>query len=67
MRIWYSYIGVSKYHYTEDEVKKEIENGDFERLGKLSNIKIECLKSNYYSISIIYFIFALICYFFWFS
>ena len=42
----YSYIGVSKYHYTEDEVKKEIENGDFERLGKLSNIKIECLKSN---------------------
>ena len=61
----YSYIGVSKYHYTEDEVKKEIENGDFERLGKkLNDIKIECLKSNFYSISIIYFIFALICYFF---
>ena len=48
----YSCIGVSKYLYTEDEMKKEIENEDFERLWKLSDIKIECLKSNFYSISI---------------
>ena len=56
----YSCIGKDSYIYTEDELKSEIENGDFKRLGVLSSISIECLKANFYSISIIYLILTLL-------
>ena len=42
----YSCVGISKYFYTESDLKKEIENGDYKRLGALNNIKIECPGSN---------------------
>ena len=49
----YSCVGIDQYAYTIDERKKEIESGDFKRLGALTDIKIECSLANYYSISII--------------
>jgi len=49
----YSCIGIDNIFYTIDERKNEIENGDFERLGALTDIKIECSIANFYSISII--------------
>ena len=49
----YSCVGINQYFYTIDERKKEIESGDFKRLGALTDIKIECSLANYYSISII--------------
>ena len=59
----YSCVGISPYIYTKEELKKEIESGDFKRLGALTDIKIECLSENtadFYSISIISLIFALL-------
>ena len=49
----YSCIGIDNNFYTIDERKNEIENGDFKRLGALTDIKIECSIANFYSISII--------------
>ena len=42
----YSCVGISQYFYTESDLKKEIESGNYKRLGALTNIKIECPGSN---------------------
>ena len=52
----YSCVGIEPLIYTIDERKNEIESGNFERLGALTDIKIECTSSssaNFHSISII--------------
>ena len=48
----YSCIGISQDTYTIDFQKYKIGNGDYERLGPLTNINIQCA-ANRYSISII--------------
>ena len=58
----YSCVRNDKYFYTIEEMKKEIESGDYKRLGALTEVNIVCPSSNYgkfYSVSIISFIFAL--------
>jgi hypothetical protein len=52
----YSCVGIEPIIYTIEERKNEIESGNFERLGALTDIKIECTSSssaNFHSISII--------------
>ena len=58
----YSCVGISSYLYDKKYMTNEIESGEYERLGALTNIKIECPgdSANFYSASMISFIFALI-------
>ena len=58
----YSCVRNDKYFYTIEEMKKQIESGDYKRLGALTDVKIVCSSSNYgkfYWVFIISFIFAL--------
>ena len=48
----YSYIGINQDTYTINFQKYKIGNGDYKRLGALTNINIQCV-ANRFSISII--------------
>ena len=58
----YSCVGIDSIMYDKESMANEIESGDYERLGALTNIKIECPgdSANYYSVSMVSFIFALL-------
>ena len=62
----YSCVGIDDYFNDKEEMKEEIEEGDFKRLGALNNVKIVCNSgdsedfANFYSISLVSFIFALL-------
>ena len=55
----YSCIGISQETYTIDFQKYKIGNGDYKRLGALTNINIQCA-ANSYSISIISLLFSIL-------
>ena len=58
----YSCVRNDKYFYTIEEMKKQIESGDYKRLGALTDVNIVCSSSNYgkfYSFFIISLLFAL--------
>ena len=58
----YSCVRNDKYFYTIEEMKKQIESGDYKRLGALTDVNIVCPSSNYgnfFYASIISFIFSL--------
>ena len=59
----YSCVGINPYIFTEEEIKTEIKDGNFKRLGVLTDIKIECFSrnsANFYTISIVYIFFVLL-------
>lgn len=56
----YSCAGIDGIIFTKDDLKKNIERGDYKRLGALTNIKIECSQNYFYS-GILYLIIILFC------
>ena len=65
----YSCVGIEPFFYDKETMANDIESGEYERLGALTNIKIECPgdgdSANFYSVSIVTFIIAL--FFLWFG
>ena len=56
----YSCVKVEEILFPVDEMKKDIENGKYRRLGALTNVHIECYSGKFYPLLIISLIFALL-------